>query len=265
MEAAAKESAEDVTAQTRWGRYNVNYLEAEEAGVELTATPTGNNNTANKRHQHPARTRASSVRRHASDGASGSSNGPVRRASVSGRPGNKTRQRVGRRQSDGHVTLTSVNSTTAGPSDSKLLGAGVRHLEPCLRLSVIRREMSERKKRVAFSDAPAILIHFPSPPPLPLSPRREEHTARRKDGSAGTEENGSQEVLTPKERRRRKVVMAVVCTTFILLTASALFVLITLFNASAIDEAGTFHHVFLVESSSLFSLFVRHRRQRRRT
>jgi hypothetical protein len=53
-------------------------------------------------------------------------------------------------------------------------------------------------------------------------------------GSGG----GGDEVLTPKERRRRKVVMAVVCTTFILLTASALFVLITLFNASAIDEAG---------------------------
>lgn len=54
-------------------------------------------------------------------------------------------------------------------------------------------------------------------------------------GSGG---GGGDEVLTPKERRRRKVVMAVVCTTFILLTASALFVLITLFNASAIDEAG---------------------------
>ena len=52
------------------------------------------------------------------------------------------------------------------------------------------------------------------------------------------------EVLTPKERRRRKVVMAVVCTTFILLTASALFVLITLFNASAIDEAGSLTLIF---------------------
>ena len=71
-----------------------------------------------------------------------------------------------------------------------------------------------------------------------------EGAAGAADGSTDSSANNSsssstvEEVLTPKERRRRKVVMAVVCTTFILLTASALFVLITLFNASAIDEAG---------------------------
>ena len=63
-------------------------------------------------------------------------------------------------------------------------------------------------------------------------------SGRRDHRSSHSTAEGEEQVLTSKERRRRKVVMAVVCTTFILLTASALFVLITLFNASAIDEAG---------------------------
>jgi hypothetical protein len=158
------------------------------------------------------------------------------------------------------------------------LGSSTSCLEPCLRLSIIHRHESDlRKKRVAFSDAPVVVWN--DPPVILFSPptssrqsvtnnsssssglasyhRRHSYPSNSLlaggDGdsggfkdSAGSEEfqhnggaGGGDEVLTPKERRRRKVVMAVVCTTFILLTASALFVLITLFNASAIDEAGT--------------------------
>ena len=157
------------------------------------------------------------------------------------------------------------------------LGSSTSCLEPCLRLSIIHRHESDlRKKRVAFSDAPVVVWN--DPPVILFSPspssrqsitnnsglasyhRRHSYPSNSlladgdsggfKDSAAGgggdefqhQQGAGGDEVLTPKERRRRKVVMAVVCTTFILLTASALFVLITLFNASAIDEAGiTFH------------------------
>ena len=175
------------------------------------------------------------------------------------------------------------------------LGSSTSCLEPCLRLSIIHRHESDlRKKRVAFSDAPVVVWNDPPVilfSPAPSSSSRQSITNnsglasyhRRhsypsnslladgdsggfKDSAAGSGDefqhqqgSGGDEVLTPKERRRRKVVMAVVCTTFILLTASALFVLITLFNASAIDEAGISHficleyyNIWLLESIYIF-------------
>ena len=176
------------------------------------------------------------------------------------------------------------------------LGSSTSCLEPCLRLSIIHRHESDlRKKRVAFSDAPVVVWNDPpvilfSPPPTTnrqsvtnnssssagLASYHRRHSypsnsllAGGSDGdtggfkdSAGGEEcqhqgGGVDEVLTPKERRRRKVVMAVVCTTFILLTASALFVLITLFNASAIDEAGTHPTLFGFDSNDLALFWCR--------
>ena len=102
-------------------------------------------------------------------------------------------------------------------------------LEPCLRMTIVRRG-SDVKKRVAFAETASIIWNDDPAPFVVIS-----------DDDTRPESNKEPEdeqMVTPKERRRRKVVTAVVCTTFLLLTASALFVLITLFHASAIDEAG---------------------------
>lgn len=212
-------------ADSKWGRYNVNYLDVD--GTERPAT--SDVISENKR----SRTRP---RRHTSDSVNGAESVALKRThSTTG--GNKSqRQRVGRRQSEGYSDTLTVPTKTD-------------NLEPCLRLSIIRREMSERKKRVAFAEGPAVVWNDPRPPAIciPLPPPSHSRTAREESASTSTSDSNGKdaagaeegpEILTPKERRRRKVVMAVVCTTFILLTASALFVLITLFNASAIDEAG---------------------------
>ena len=234
MESAVTEVAPDFeTPFSRWGRYNVNYLD-----IEVEAPPAPPSSSSSSALSANKRTR----KRHISENSFGPSG---RRASVTGGPGNRTRHRVGRRKSDGHLSpMVLANTNHPAEENNQLL----RPLEPCLRLSVIRREMSERKKRVVFADAPAILIPLPAlPAPLPSSRMMRDVSS----GSGGKNngirgEDGEEEILTPKERRRRKVVMAVVCTTFILLTASALFVLITLFNASAIDEAGIYNSNFLV-------------------
>lgn len=254
---------DDFSSDCQWGRYNVHYLETD-----------GERNGGEKR---PLRPKVSSsdgsnaqsrIKRHVSDAGSQRKGGPA----------GKNRARVSRRQSEGPNGSVAVaaRSKMQASSASQLLNETGRFgasasgscLEPCLRLSIIRHESDLRKKRVAFSDAPAVVwndspvvffssssgngpsvaTHQPTFHSSGPSGRRHSYPSSSivssLDGSESkeanvNEEGAGDEILTPKERRRRKVVMAVVCTTFILLTASALFVLITLFNASAIDEAGS--------------------------
>ena len=244
----------DFPSDCQWGRYNVHYLETE---GERTGVGGGDK-------RPPIRTKVSSeggrLKRQVSD------TGSRQNRNV------KNRSRVSRRQSEGPLgSAASARSRLQSGSSSQLndtghrLGSTNSCLEPCLRLSIIRHESDLRKKRVAFSDAPAVVWN--DPPVVLFSPvsgvatlshptnhhgthRRHsypsnslaQHSVDSSDGGKDSGEDGQDEVLTPKERRRKKVVMAVVCTTFILLTASALFVLITLFNASAIDEAGSTTH-----------------------
>lgn len=253
----------------QWGRYNVHYLEQDgersSGGDKRPLRPKVSSSDA---------VGGSRIKRHASDAGKGCNKGAA-----------KNRNRVGRRQSEGPNGSASVarSKLIAGSatriSEAERFGSaasGGSCLEPCLRLSIIRHESDLRKKRVAFSDAPAVVWNDPPvvvfSPPLSQMSREtssggssssssaHHHPHRRHsypssnsvgsaDGSDGGKEGGEEggdEVLTPKERRRRKVVMAVVCTTFILLTASALFVLITLFNASAIDEAGTYKTLAII-------------------
>lgn len=254
---------DDFSSDCQWGRYNVHYLETD-----------GERNGGEKR---PLRPKVSSsdtsaqprIKRHVSDAGS---------QRKGGGPAGRNRARVSRRQSEGPngSVAAAARSKMQATSASQLLNETGRFgasasgscLEPCLRLSIIRHESDLRKKRVAFSDAPAVVwndspvvffssssgngpsvaTHQPTFHTSGPSGRRHSYPSSNivssVDGSESkeasvNEEGGGDEVLTPKERRRRKVVMAVVCTTFILLTASALFVLITLFNASAIDEAGS--------------------------
>lgn len=235
----------EIAADCQWGRYNVHYVETEGERTSGVADA-----------KRPLRSKVSSeerLKRQVSDAGLRQSRGA------------KSRNRVSRRQSEGPVgPAASARSRIQSNSASQLnnsqsrLGSTNSCLEPCLRLSIIRHESDLRKKRVAFSDAPAVVWN--DPPVVLFSPvsgvatlsqptihhhhhhgthRRHSYPSNSVDSCDGAkEEDGQEEVLTPKEKRRRKVVMAVVCTTFILLTASALFVLITLFNASAIDEAG---------------------------
>ena len=239
------ESGDEELAQfpgdCQWGRYNVNYVEADSERTKRQSQRPGG------RVQHGTR-----IKRHASD--AGTRHGPK-----SGSGSTRSRPRVGRRQSE--VPAEAIASARRRAS-SDAGTSPVHNMVPCLRLSIIRHESDLRKKRVAFSDAPAVVWN--DPPVIVLSPasaaarvqqahhHHHHHHSHHSDGS--DEASKESEVLTPKERRRRKVVMAVVCTTFILLTASALFVLITLFNASAIDEAGTLSRS--IDSSPLLH-FVR--------
>lgn len=231
----------------QWGRYNVHYLEQDAAGER-----TGDKRPLRPKVSSSSEPGGSRIKRHVSDAAK---TGAV-----------KNRNRVGRRQSEGPNGSSSTarskivsSSQDAACRFANSTAASSSCLEPCLRLSIIRHESDLRKKRVAFSDAPAVVWN--DPPVILFSPsntlghqhaagqasssshRRHSYPCGAADGASEQKEGVQQQseaagVLTPKERRRRKVVMAVVCTTFILLTASALFVLITLFNASAIDEAG---------------------------
>lgn len=262
---------DDFSSDCQWGRYNVHYLEQD---GERT-----NNSNGEKRPLRPKVASSTNdggpprIKRHVSDAGS-QRNKTVAAATA------KNRSRVSRRQSEGpNGSVAAARSKLQATNSASQLNESGRHfgtsnsgscLEPCLRLSIIRHESDLRKKRVAFSDAPAVVWNDPpvvffsassgsgsagvhstfhssssgrrhSYPSNSVSSVDGSDSGKDGGGSGTGEDGGGDEILTPKERRRRKVVMAVVCTTFILLTASALFVLITLFNASAIDEAGTCH------------------------
>jgi len=112
-------------------------------------------------------------------------------------------------------------------------------LEPCLRMS---RVNIRSKKKVVFSETPCVIWNDDPPvipPPDLIQSRRNDCDEEEAGEEEEEEEEGEVLAITAKERRRRKVVTAVAFTTFVLLTASALFVLVTLFHASAIDEVGT--------------------------
>lgn len=276
----------------QWGRYNVHYLEPD--GEQRTAgsgnninvthpcSPGGNSDNKNQplRSKMPSANEtggARSIKRHGSDAG-------TRNKSM------KNRNRVSRRQSEGPAGAMAARCkqhSSSGQQDGLRLGSSTSCLEPCLRLSIIHRHESDlRKKRVAFSDAPAVVWNdppvilfsagnnngrHPAPHSSALASNRRHSypsnsllaggnnaegsagPATLKDGRAEEYQEQGEEILTPKERRRKKVVMAVVCTTFILLMASALFVLISLFHASAIDEAGTFI-VFYTPPSNFLSV-----------
>jgi len=95
------------------------------------------------------------------------------------------------------------------------------------------------KKKVVFSETPCVIWNDDPPvipPPDLIQSRRNDCDEEEAGEEEEEEEEGEVLAITAKERRRRKVVTAVAFTTFVLLTASALFVLVTLFHASAIDE-----------------------------
>ena len=112
--------------------------------------------------------------------------------------------------------------------------------EPCIRRNHDTKLdiRQHRTKKVVFAETPCVIWN--DDPPLTLFAQRSQLVVSS-GGGEEAEEADVEEVapVTAKERRRRKVVTAVAFTTFVLLTASALFVLITLFHASAIDEVGT--------------------------
>ena len=231
----------DLQSASHWGRYNLNYRESEPGQVERTlpCNPAANRLVNIDYLSVP---RAAKVQRHASD--------------CDTRRLQPPRPTVTRHESDRQVICRD--------RDTQLV---IRPLEArpssCLRLSIIRSESDSRKKKVAFADSPSVIWGHGddrcaaesaaghgspnnSTSVTNADGRGSETTSsaagflasNRTTRSGTSSRDAEKQVLTPKERRRRKVAMAVVCTTFILLTASALFVLITLFNASAIDEAG---------------------------
>ena len=239
-----KRGGGDLQSASHWGRYNLNYRESEPSQVERTlpCNPAANRLVNIDYLSVP---RAAKVQRHASD--------------CDTRRLQPPRPTVTRHESDRQVICRD--------RDAQLV---IRPLEArpssCLRLSIIRSESDSRKKKVAFADSPSVIWgHGDDRCPaestagqgssknsssVTTADARCAETAHSSSSAAGflgsnrttrsgtSSRDAEKQVLTPKERRRRKVAMAVVCTTFILLTASALFVLITLFNASAIDEAG---------------------------
>lgn len=240
----------DLQSSSQWGRYNLNYREVEpsDAGRSL---PCGANQLTVPR--------PISIQRHSSDlsDGRGSHSANLRTATVSRTESDRTVTAC-----RGQTTLSPSPPTRAAVLRSSSLVTESTGSRPasCLRLSIIRSESDSRKKKVAFSDAPAVVwgqivgirsgaasdagVAVQETPDvgcqvsLVTSSSRSSPNGRCSNSSGLNGDEAEKQVLTPKERRRRKVAMAVVCTTFILLTASALFVLITLFNASAIDEAG---------------------------
>lgn len=292
--ATSNEMSDFASDCNQWGRYNVHYLEPD--GEPERTNGSGSSINVATASPAPAGGNAidhKSLRSKPSNGAGlvATTSGPPRSIKRHGSDagtrskGVKNRNRVSRRQSEGPAgpmaARCKLQQSSAmqqcGDAGAIRLGSSASCLEPCLRLSIIHRHENDlRKKRVAFSDAPAVVWNdppvilfsastagnnsgrHPATHSSALASYHRRHSyptnsllaagnnadgdacpAALKDGHSEEyqQQDQGEEVLTPKERRRRKVVMAVVCTTFILLMASALFVLISLFHASAIDEA----------------------------